>query len=106
MMRLWAEFITDNQKVRLADGREREGGAPWLLADAGSIYDAPAVSAGQLHVSDWPLYDNGSQACLNIELPSPTLVNNSRDPACQLWDATLQRGLMRVPPQTPEPFLR
>jgi hypothetical protein len=79
----------------------------WIIADADSMYPQgqTADDVSFIHMDDWPLYDNTTQACINLQLHPLGVDGDCRPSHCYLWEATLERGLMRVPPQTPEPYI-
>jgi hypothetical protein len=135
MQRLWAEFATGRRKLLLptspdaADGAA--GASDLVIVDAAPHYvgalhpDATAAAAAaaaagdgsaasgselrrepqQLHMEDWPLYDNLTQRCMVIDGAGFHPSERCRPAACALWMQTLKHGLVRVPPQNAEPLV-
>jgi len=109
VMRLWTEFMTGRAKALLADNRASSNG--WIIADGDTSSPTghwPAADGAArvdfLHLEDWPLYDNSSQSCIHLKTAPIRVDRGCRPRTCGLWDATMRRGLMPVPPQTPEPI--
>lgn len=132
MMRLWAEFVTDKKKVSARAGLHRpeppvpschhviahrralqvlvpdaRGGGTWMIVDASDVYAMPVLeqAMGHIHVDGIPPYTNETQYCVNLQTHPMHVKPYCRPHYCALWDVVQQDGLVRVPPQTPEPYL-
>lgn len=121
MMRLWAEFASQKRKILVrdtkADATSAAGG--WKIIDAAetgpaSITATPSITPClsesihpcDLHIDNWPLYNNETQVCLNLRAHPFTMNGSCRPSECGMWEAAMSSsGLLQVPPQHPEPLV-
>jgi len=78
-----------------------------MIVDASDVYAMPVLeqAMAHIHVDGIPPYNNDTQYCVNLQTHPMHVQRNCRPQYCALWDIVQQDGLVRVPPQTPEPYL-